>query len=219
MSTDTKSLEDKYSERSLKVPPRDTAVQPVQTYRYPEYDDKEEDPFDSNEDIPIDDLSGDENEEKLLRSSSIGSFDFLAKKNLERNNKKVKYKSLFATVQVMKTIVGTGILGLPYVIRNFGLVIGIGLFLVVYIANEYTCLLLLKAKNTTRHSNYQSIGIVAIGPVIKIIINIVVVLHNMGICMAELIIFGTTCQNVVILLFFSFFPETSIYILFTTCNR
>jgi sodium-coupled neutral amino acid transporter 2 len=98
----------------------------------------------------------------------------------------------------MKTIVGTGILGLPAVMMNFGLVIGITIFIIVFFVTEYTCLLLLKSKNICKHSNFCSIGKEAIGPKIKVVTNIIIIINNIGTVMAELIIFGTAAINIVI---------------------
>lgn len=60
-------------------------------------------------------------------------------------------------------MVGSGILGLPFVIMNLGIVPGIITFMIIMIVNYYTTILMLKTKNLSRHSNFCSIGKVAIG--------------------------------------------------------
>lgn len=158
--------------------------------------------------MPIEDLSGDENEEKYCMKSSIAPVAFsrdaagiaLAGGDLSQSmilKRSMKYSMFYASIQVMKSIVGTGILGLPVVMANFGLVIGLFLFLLVYGVTEYTCYLLLKCKNLSRHSNYCTIGYAAVGSSIKIINNLMIIINNIGTVMAELIIFGTASTNIV----------------------
>ena len=72
--------------------------------------------------------------------------------------KGTKNKPFFASVQVMKTIVGTGVLGLPNIFKNFGLIFAFLFFILIYTLNYYAALLLIKAKNMSKNSNYCSIG-------------------------------------------------------------
>lgn len=114
------------------------------------------------------------------------------------NNKENKtYKPFYGAITVMKSVVGSGILGLPYVISNFGPIIGSFLFLCIYFITQYTCLLLLKAKNLSGHSNYTTIARVKLGAKAKIIMSVTVILSNVGVCMAEMIVFGDTFRNIV----------------------
>ena len=146
--------------------------------------------MDSNLEVPVAELSGDENEEKMFMKSTIIF-------SMSSDHSKKKYNSFNASIGVMKTIVGSGILGLPFVMSNFGLIPGILIFTMVYGATYYTCLLLLKSKNICRHSNLSTIGKAAIGPSARILISITVIVNNIGICMAEIAIFGASTTRIV----------------------
>jgi amino acid permease len=56
---------------------------------------------------------------------------------------------------------------------------------------------LIKAKNISGHSNYTTIAKVKMGQKAKIIMSLTVILSNVGVCMAELIVFGDTFRNIV----------------------
>jgi amino acid permease len=43
------------------------------------------------------------------------------------------YKPFYGAVTVMKSVVGSGILGLPYVISNFGPIIGALIFFIIFL--------------------------------------------------------------------------------------
>jgi amino acid permease len=58
----------------------------------------------------------------------------------------------------MKTIIGAGILSLPYTISKLGYVLGILMFLIILTIIQFNTWMLLKAKNLSKHSNYSTIG-------------------------------------------------------------
>lgn len=59
---------------------------------------------------------------------------------------------------IMKTVIGVGVLGLPKVMQNLGWVIGLLIFACTSYLNQYSCIILLKVKNLSHHSNYSTIG-------------------------------------------------------------
>jgi amino acid permease len=54
-------------------------------------------------------------------------------------------------------VIGSGILTIPYTFKKMGFGLGIMLFLVAACINQFGSVLLLKAKNLSRHSNYSTI--------------------------------------------------------------
>lgn len=58
----------------------------------------------------------------------------------------------------MKTIVGAGILSLPYTISKLGYILGVFIFIIVIAIIQFNTWMLLKAKNLSKHSNYSTIS-------------------------------------------------------------
>ena len=63
---------------------------------------------------------------------------------------------LTATI-IIKTTIGSGIISLPYTISSLGYVFALILFAVFFCMNQFASVLLLKAKNLSKHSNYSTI--------------------------------------------------------------
>lgn len=83
----------------------------------------------------------------------------------------------------MKTVIGAGILSLPFAMSRFGYVFALIIFALLLAANQFTCMCLLKAKNLARHSNYTSISYHIFGSKIFQGLNSAVILiKNSGIC-------------------------------------
>ena len=97
----------------------------------------------------------------------------------------------------MKSIMGSSILGLPYLFMNLGFLPSIIIFIFIFILNYFTSCLLIKSKNLSGWSNYSTIGNFSLGYISKPIINILIITLTMGRCMSALIIFGRFMQNIV----------------------
>ena len=97
---------------------------------------------------------------------------------------------------IVKTVIGSGILTIPYVMNKMGFVLCIILFSVALILNQFGSTLLLKAKNLSRHSNYSTI-FYAVWPsrIAKGIGSAIIFIACMGVCTAELILFKTTIRK------------------------
>lgn len=86
----------------------------------------------------------------------------------------------------MKTVIGAGILSLPYTMSRLGYVMALIMFLFILSMNQITCVALLKAKNLSRHSNYTSISYhIFRSRVFQALISIFVLFNNLGVCMIE----------------------------------
>jgi amino acid permease len=58
----------------------------------------------------------------------------------------------------MKTIIGAGIISLPFAFSKLGYILGLILFFIMIIISQFNCIMILKAKNLTKQSNYSSIA-------------------------------------------------------------
>ena len=90
-------------------------------------------------------------------------------------------------MSIMKTVIGVGLLGFPYVMRQFGYVISIILFLIIMSVTHFGSTLLLRAKNLSRHSNYSSLAKnITDHPIYSKILLFLsyfaILLNNLGIC-------------------------------------
>ena len=83
----------------------------------------------------------------------------------------------------MKTVIGGGILALPFTVSRFGYVLSLVVFLLILAANQFTCRLLLKSKNLCKHSNYTSISFHLFkNRIFQGLISICILINNLGIC-------------------------------------
>lgn len=90
----------------------------------------------------------------------------------------------------MKTVIGAGILSLPLTISRLGYILGAIMFFLVISIIQFTCVLLLKAKNLSKHSNYSSISYhIFRNQFSQTICSIAILVNNLGICIVELTIF------------------------------
>ena len=90
----------------------------------------------------------------------------------------------------MKTVIGAGILSLPLTISRLGYVLGVIVFFIVITIIQFTCVLLLKAKNLSKHSNYSSIMYHILRTKFsQALCSSAILLNNIGICIVELTIF------------------------------
>jgi amino acid permease len=84
---------------------------------------------------------------------------------------------------IMKTVVGVGVLGLPYAVSMLGWALSIIIFTGTMFLTQYTCILLLKVKNLTHHSNFSSIGYsIFKSRFFQSVIYFVILFNNVGVC-------------------------------------
>jgi hypothetical protein len=88
----------------------------------------------------------------------------------------------------MKTIIGAGVLSLPYTISKLGYILAIIIFVLVMSLSYFSTTLLVAAKNISRHSNFSTIFFfLHNNKPIKALGSIFIVLKNVGICIAPLL--------------------------------
>lgn len=134
--------------------------------------------MDEDADILPDDLSGDENVERSILHTE-------AKKNTSsKSSIFFRIIDFFLTVMtIMKTIIGAGVLSLPYTISKLGYVLAIIIFVFVMSLSYFSTTLLVKVKNLSRHSNFSTIFyFLHKKKLVKALGSIFIVLKNTGIC-------------------------------------
>lgn len=83
----------------------------------------------------------------------------------------------------MKTVIGVGVLGLPYAVSQLGWALSLIVFFVTMLLTQYSCILLLKVKNLSHHSNYSTIGYnIFHSKVFQGLMYFLVLFNNIGIC-------------------------------------
>ena len=84
---------------------------------------------------------------------------------------------------IIKTVIGSAILGLPFAVSRCGLVFVIIVFIFASAANQFSADLLLKAKNLSGHSNYSTILYhIYNHKISKAIGSLLIFLNNLGTC-------------------------------------
>jgi amino acid permease len=109
-----------------------------------------------------------------------------------------KSSIFMASMNIVNTIIGAGILDLPYVISQFGILIGSLIIILSWFLTYISCVLLLKAKNLSRHSKFSSIGVYIFKSSGEKIIKGVIIVNNFGLCIVYLIIFGQVTNKLAI---------------------
>jgi amino acid permease len=88
----------------------------------------------------------------------------------------------------MKTVIGAGILSLPFTISKLGYIFALIVFAIVISLTQFSCFLLLKAKNLSKHSNYSTIMYhLYRNKGSQTFCSVLILLNNLGICKFYLI--------------------------------
>ena len=94
---------------------------------------------------------------------------------------------LLSVTTIIKTVIGSGILTIPYTTYRLGFLMSIFLFLGAALLNQFASLLLLKSKNISGHSNYATI-FYSIWPskLSKGFGSLIIFITNLGVCTSSL---------------------------------
>lgn len=85
----------------------------------------------------------------------------------------------------MKGVIGAGLIALPFTVSALGYVLSLIMFAIVLVLVQFGSVLLLKAKNLSRHSNFSSIFYhIFRTKAAQTIGNATVCLSNAGTCIA-----------------------------------
>lgn len=99
---------------------------------------------------------------------------------------------------IIKTIIGSGILGLPFTVSKCGIVFAILVFSGAAALNQLSTVFLLRAKNLSGHSNFSTImHHIYQSKFSKAFGSILIFFNNIGICIIEIIIFKSSIRKII----------------------
>ena len=112
-------------------------------------------------------------------------------------SKSGKDSSTTAGIQIANTIMGAGILSIPLMMSYLGILLGIVLLLFLAVLTLYSVYILMRCHQITGKSGYSMFGKITMGTIGSILVKIVIIVNNMGICICYLRIFGEVTQTII----------------------
>ena len=112
-------------------------------------------------------------------------------------SKSGKDSSTTAGIQIANTIMGAGILSIPLMMSYLGILLGAILLLFLAVLTIYSVYILMRCHQITGKSGYSMFGKITMGTIGSIIVKIVIIVNNMGICICYLRIFGEVFQTII----------------------
>ena len=111
-------------------------------------------------------------------------------------SKEGKDSTRTAGIQIANTIMGAGILSIPLLMSYLGILIGAMFLLFLAICTIYSVYILMRCHQITGKSGYSMFGKITLGVVGSIIVKIIIIVNNMGICICYMRIFGEVFQTI-----------------------
>lgn len=101
----------------------------------------------------------------------------------------------------MKTVIGAGILSLPYTFSRLGYLLALLMIVLVVGLAQLMCILLLNSKNLSRHNNYSTIAVrifqnIKARHFMKYVSSGIMMSGNVGFCIVELIILKGSVKKI-----------------------
>ena len=112
-------------------------------------------------------------------------------------NKKGKDSSTVAGIQIANTIMGAGILSIPIIMSYLGFLLGISIVVFLAVTTIYSVYILIRCHEITGKNGYSMFGKIALGKIGSIIVKIIIIINNLGICICYFRIFGEVIQTIV----------------------
>ena len=112
-------------------------------------------------------------------------------------NKKGKDSSASAGIQIANTIMGAGILSIPIIMSYLGILLGLVIVLFLAVSTIYSVFILIRCHEITGKSGYSMFGKMTMGKFGSILIKIIIIINNFGICVCYFRIFGEVIQTIV----------------------
>ena len=98
---------------------------------------------------------------------------------------------------LVKTVIGSGILALPYTFGTMGVVMAVAFFSLSFAVTNFVGSILLKAKNLAGHSNYTSImGHIKKHRGFRYLMCVNMCLNNFGSCLVDLLLLKSSVRKV-----------------------
>ena len=92
---------------------------------------------------------------------------------------------------------GAGILGVPLFYKSYGLILSTILILLFATVTVYSVYQLIYCNRITKHSGYSIFAKICFGNIGNLMIKIVIIINNFGLCCAYFRIFGDVSKGVV----------------------
>jgi solute carrier family 38 (sodium-coupled neutral amino acid transporter), member 11 len=93
------------------------------------------------------------------------------------------------------SVLGVGVLSLPYALKNVGIITGLFLLLLVGCGTISSYTLLLKTKRLTGHASYESLSLYLFGPTVSNFIKCIIILGTIAALTAYLTIIADSSQK------------------------
>ena len=111
--------------------------------------------------------------------------------------KKGKDSSKTAGSQIANTIMGAGILSIPIIMRYLGILLGSIFIIFLALSTIYSVYILIRCHQITGKNGYSMFGKITMGKFGSMLIKIIIIINNLGLCIAYFRIFGEVVQTIV----------------------
>ena len=99
--------------------------------------------------------------------------------------------------QIANTIMGAGILSIPIIMRYLGLFLGIIFIISLALCTLFSVFILIRCHEITGKTGFSMLGKITMGKFGSILIKVIIIINNMGFCIAYFRIFGEVVQTVI----------------------
>ena len=99
--------------------------------------------------------------------------------------------------QIANTIMGAGILSIPIIMRYLGFLLGIIFILFLAFCTIYSVFILIRCHEITGKNGFSMLGKITMGKFGSILIKIIIIINNLGFCIAYFRIFGEVFQTII----------------------
>ena len=99
--------------------------------------------------------------------------------------------------QIANTIMGAGILSISIIMRYLGLLLGIIFIIFLAFCTIYSVFILIRCHEITGKNGFSMLGKITMGKFGSILIKIIIIINNLGFCIAYFRIFGEVFQTII----------------------
>ena len=99
--------------------------------------------------------------------------------------------------QIANTIMGAGILSIPIIMRYLGLILGIIFIIFLAFCTIYSVFILIRCHEITGKNGFSMLGKITMGKFGSILIKVIIIINNLGFCIAYFRIFGEVVQTII----------------------
>ena len=99
--------------------------------------------------------------------------------------------------QIANTIMGAGILSIPIIMRYLGLFLGIIFIISLALCTLFSVFILIRCHEITGKNGFSMLGKITMGKFGSILIKVIIIINNLGFCIAYFRIFGEVFQTII----------------------